>query len=351
MLNRYIARLYVRYILLILGALVAFFVGMDMVSENERLPDSANLTLLYVLFQALYSLELILPLSLVFGAIAAKIHLIRMNELVASYALGASRLRVLFPFVAVALLFSMAYVAMTTTPLAYAGDRARAIKQDRFFVSSTHQLFFKFDSSFVYIDELLPLQNEARGVEILEVSGGDLVRHIRAERAFFRQNAWQLESVEQINKPPVSGLQEAGIDRLWYPHYEALRGFRPEIMDNVYEGRSAFSLIDAARAWQLFSNQQISTDRIRGVFYSGLLFPLFAPIFVVIMFFFVPISPRFFNVAIFSSMAVLVTLGGWGSLYALSQLARTGTLSPELALLLPFALSFLVAGYLVKKER
>ncbi len=188
-------------------------------------------------------------------------------------------------------------------------------------------------------------------MEILEVEGGDLVRHISAQRAFFRRNAWQLEGVKQVSKPAVSGLQKEGIRIVRYPHYEALVGFRPEIMDSVYEGRSAFSLIDAARAWHLFSDQQISTDRIRGVFYSGLLFPLFAPIFVVIMFFFVPVSPRFFNVAFFSSMAVLVSLGGWGSLYALSQLARNGTLSAELALVLPFVVSLLIAGYLVRKER
>lgn len=350
MLSRYVAWVYLRYAVLIMTALVLFFVGMDLITEADRLPDSANLIFLYVVFQMSWSLETVMPLSLVFGAIAAKIHLIRMNELVAAYSLGASRGRVLTPFVAVSLLFSLAYIAASTTGFAYSGERAQAIKKDRFLSSVTQDLFLKYDNDFVYIRQLLPLQNEARGLEILEVEGGDLKRHLWADRAVFRNNAWQMEDVTAISKPAVYGLQPEGLRVDFHSNYEALPGFRPEIMDTVYEGKTAFSLIDAARAWLLFSGQKINTDRIRGVFYSSLFFPLFAPLFVVIMFFFVPISPRFFNVAFFSSMAVLVTLVGWGILFALSQLARNGTLQPELAMLLPFTLTVFVAGYLLKKE-
>ncbi|MGE4295687.1 MAG: LptF/LptG family permease [Campylobacterales bacterium] len=350
MLNRYVAWVYLRYALLIMTALIFFFVGMDLINEADKLPDSANLVFLYVVFQAAYSLETVMPLSLVFGAIAAKIHLIRMNELVAAYSLGASRGGVMKPFLAVSLLFAFVYIAASTTSFAYSGERAKAIKKDRFLSSITQDLFLKYDDSFVYIRQLLPLQNEARGLEILEVEGGDLKRHLWSERASFRRNAWQMEAVTVISKPPVSGLQPEGLKVDYFPYYEALEGFRPEIMDTVYENKSAFSLVDAARAWLLFSGQKINTDRIRGVFYSSLVFPLFAPLFVVIMFFFVPISSRFFNVALFSSMAVLTTLVAWGLLFALSQLARNGTLQPELALLLPFGVVAAVAGYLLKSE-
>ena len=350
MLSRYVARVYLRYALLIMTALVFFFVGMDLIGEADKLPDSANLVFLYVAFQAAYSLETVLPLSLVFGAVATKIHLIRMNELVAAYSLGASRVRVLMPFLAVSLLFAAVYIAASTTGFAYSGERAKAIKKDRFLSSVTHDLFLKYDNSYVYIKQLLPLQNEARGLEILELEEGDLKRHLWADRALFRQNAWHLESVTVITKPTVTGLQDEGITVEHFPAYEALTGFRPEIMDTIYEAKTAFSLVDAARAWLLLSSQQINTDRIRGVFYSSLFFPLFAPLFVAIMFFFVPISSRFFNVAFFSSMAVLATLVSWGLLFALSQLARNGTLQPEAGLLLPFLLTTLIAGYLLKKE-
>ncbi|MDR2152297.1 MAG: LptF/LptG family permease [Helicobacteraceae bacterium] len=350
MLDRYIAWLYLRYTTLILFALTAFFVGMDTLSAASKLPDSANLILLFGLFRAARALDIILPLSLVFGAIAANIRLIRSNELVALYSMGASRLKTLKPFAAVSLAIACAYIALCCTQFVYLSDKANAIKQKRDFSTITQDLFIRYDNRFIYIRELLPLQNEARGLDILEVSDGDLSRLIRAKKGVFKDGVWLLNDVSIVTKPRDLTLGGAGVVAQKQESMTELRGFRPDIMDTIYEQKFTYSLIDAARAWILFADQDINTYRIRSILYATIIFPLFAPLFASLIFAYAPISPRFFNMAMFSSISILLVLTAWGALYSLAQAAKNGAISPEAALLLPFALSVTIAGFILKKK-
>ncbi|MDR3162376.1 MAG: LptF/LptG family permease [Helicobacteraceae bacterium] len=349
MLERYILALYLKYSFLIVFSLAAFFSVIDMIGTIAKLPDSANLVFLYALFRGAKSLEVVLPISLIFGAIAAKIHLIRANELTAAYSLGASRLSVMKMFVFGSLAVSCAYIALQATDFAYLDDRAYAIYKNRSPASATKDLFFKYDDSFVYVSELFPLSNSARGIDILEVEKGDLTRLIHAESGFFENGAWTLRSVTVTTKPVISGIQQQALERRRYEGMLALKGFRPDVMDRIYETKSSYSLIDSYNAWEILSSQGIGTDRIRAFFYSTIFLPLFAPLFTVIIFVFVPISPRLFNVAVFSSFAMLFTLVGWGVLFTLSRMARSGAVQPELALLAPFAVMFAAALCLAKK--
>ncbi|GHV05490.1 hypothetical protein AGMMS50229_08650 [Campylobacterota bacterium] len=349
MLDRYIAMLYLRYTALIAASLVGFFCMMDIIGSQGKMGDSANLIMLYVLFRACASLEIVLPLALIFGAIVTKIQLIRLNELTAAYSLGASRLRVLRVFVSISFAISLAYIAACSTDFAYFGDQADAIKEERFFASTTKDLFLKYDNRYIYISELSPIDNRARGIDIMEVENGEMSRYISAKNGFFEDNAWQLDDVTVTIKPSFAALGGDGLTKQRFDRLVALEGFRPDIMDTIFESKHTYSLIDAVRSWGLLDEQNMNTDRIRAVIYAAIVMPLFAPLFVVMIFVFVPISPRFFNVALFSSLAMLWTLVGWGSIVVLTELAKNGAIAPEAALLTPFALLFLIAGYLVRK--
>ncbi|MDR1910760.1 MAG: LptF/LptG family permease, partial [Helicobacteraceae bacterium] len=313
-------------------------------------PDSANLILLFGLFRAARALDVVLPLSLVFGAIVTTIQLIRANELVAVYSLGASKAKVLKPLVLVALAISCGYIALCSTQFVYLSDKAVAIKEKRDFTSITQDLFLRYDNRFIYIRELLPLQNEARGLDILEVKNGDLTRFIRAKKGAFRNGAWLLSGVSIVTKPSALALGERGIEVEERESLVELEGFRPDIMDTIYEHKFTYSLVDSLRAWILFADQDINTARIRSILYATIVFPLFAPIFTAMVFIYAPISPRFFNMALFSSVSVLLVLVAWGALYSLAQAAKNGAFSPEAALLIPFALSIAIVGFLLKRK-
>lgn len=351
MLTAYIFRLYFKYFLIILLALELFYVGFDYLGAHKSLPSSANLKMLYAIFVAGTALQLTLPLSLIFGMIATKIYLIRFNELVSLYALGATRTAVLRPFVLVSTVAAVVTVAAYTTPFAYFEDRAEAIRKGTFFVSSTEELFLKFDNSYIYINKLYPLEKAASDIRIFDMEENRLRKIYSSKGAVFEDGAWTLHDVRAVTKPPVTGLQEEGIVIEHFDKLRALDGFKPEIMDSVHEGTADLSILDAVAALWLLKDQDVNLERIRGSLYAMTLLPLFAPLVLILLFFFVPVSVRFFNLALFSSMAVLATLASFGMLFALSKLAQSGTVYPEAAVLLPFLVTAGAALYIYRKHR
>jgi len=98
---KYISLHYIKYFLIILIALVLFLVGFDYMDNAAKLSKSANLIVIYLVYKTFFAIDMLLPLSLVFGMISTKIFLIRSNALVSFFSLGYSRVDILKPFVAV----------------------------------------------------------------------------------------------------------------------------------------------------------------------------------------------------------------------------------------------------------
>ncbi len=350
MLYGYLSKLYFKYILIIFTALQLFYVGIDFIGSSSKLPDSANLELLYVMYMFGTAMKINLPLSLIFAMVAAKIHLIRANELVIIYALGVSKKEVIRPFIWIALLISFVYVAAHATPFAYFDQRALAIKQDKYFVTVTNHVFVKYDNNYIYMQRLFPLQKSAMGLRIFEVDDNEgLKRVITSESAYFTDNRWRLYEGEIITKPTVSGMQAEGLTKETFETYDMLEGFEPNILGKVYEGKTSYSLLDGLDAIMILKKQEVNIDRIVSAMVTTVTIPFFAPLLVVIIFFFVPISSRFFNVALFSSGAIFTTLVLWGFLFAMATLAQNGTVNVWLAVVAPFLLLVSIALFFYRK--
>lgn len=349
MLYGYLSKLYLKYILIIFAALQIFYVGIDFIGSSSKLPDSANLELLYVMYMFGTAMKINLPLSLIFAMVAAKIHLIRANELVIIYALGVSKKEVIRPFIAIAAVISFLYVAAHATPFAYFDQRALSIKQDKYFVTVTNDVFVKYDNNYIYMQRLFPLQKSAMGLRIFEVDDTGLKRVITSESAYFTDNRWRLYEGEIITKPHVSGMQDEGLTKEQFETYDMLEGFEPNILGKVYEGKTSYSLLDALDAILILKKQEVNIDRIISSMVTTVTIPFFAPLLVVIIFFFVPISSRFFNVALFSSGAIFTTLVLWGFLFAMATLAQNGTVNVWLAVALPFSALAFTALFFYRK--
>jgi lipopolysaccharide export system permease protein len=295
------------------------------------------------------AMKINLPLSLVFAMVAAKIHLIRANELVIIYALGVSKKEVIRPFIWIAVLISFAYVAAHATPFAYFDQRALAIKQDKYFVTVTNDVFVKYDNNYIYMQRLFPLQKSAVGLRIFEVDEAGLKRVITSESAYFTNNRWRLYEGEITTKPVVSGMQTEGLTTEQFETYDMLEGFEPNILGKVYEGKTSYSLLDAMEAILILKKQEVNIDRIISSMVTTVTIPFFAPLLVVIIFFFVPISSRFFNVALFSSGAIFTTLVLWGFLFAMATLAQNGTVNVWLAVATPFLVLVAISVFFYRK--
>jgi lipopolysaccharide export system permease protein len=74
------------------------------------------------------------------------------------------------------------------------------------------------------------------------------------------------------------------------------------------------------------------------VLYVLVLFPLFSPLFGVLIVRYAPLSQRYINVTLWSFLMLFITLTLWGFFYGLGRLAIGGLVIPELGVIVPLAL-------------
>lgn len=340
---RFIALMYLKYIAIILGSLVLFFVGFDYLGNANSLPDSANLVLIYLLFKSFYAVDMLLPLSMIFAMITTKIILIRSNALVAFYALGYSKTDVLAPFITIALVIITLFIALHSTAFARSDEYSNNIRNYSQFLHASENLFFTYEDKYIYFGELLPLQKKAVDVRIFIMKDGSLRKMISAKQAQYRDDYWLIDDAKELITPTQMKKNAGGITVKEVKALKILSGFRPKILDQVYEGKVNFTIIDAIEALMLLSNQNVSVERILSSLYKTFVYPFFVPSLIVIMFFMVPISPRFLNVTLYGFGALLMTLMLWGVLFTLIELSNNKTVRPGLGIIAPQVLLLLIA--------
>jgi len=172
-----------------------------------------------------------------------------------------------------------------------------------------------------------------------------------AKEATYRDDYWYIKEADIIIKPDDLSFTSLGIKVKEAQGLKILKDFRPKILDQVYEGKVNFTIMDAIDAMILLDGQNINTNSIKGALYKIFIYPFFVPCLVVIIFFFVPISVRFLNVSLFSFGAILSTLLTWGVLFMLIELANNKTISSEVGVIIPIVLLFLIAFRQWRKYR
>ena len=337
-LTRYILKKYLLNFIVVLVSLELFFVGIDFLQNFKKLPDSANLQLLYVLYNGFFTLTLALPLSIVFGWIVTLVIFIKNNELVAFNALGSRSKDIYAPVVKISLFLITLLILMQATPLAYSYEQKRKILHNEYFTSTKSDIFLKYNNNYVYFKKLLPLEKKAEGIHIYKVENKDIVQTIIAKNAYFQNNKWYVVDAKIINKPQDLDQETAKLNIRYEKFLNTLEGFKPKILDNVYDTKSNFSVIDAISALVLLSNQGINTDKIRGALYNQVIVSFFVIPILLLVFAYASLNSRFFNVGKFTSLSIFGTLIIWGVFFMLFKFTSGGILLPEISILVPFIL-------------
>ena len=343
--SKYIALHYIKYFLIILTALVLFVIGFDYMGSAEDLSkSSANLILIYMVYKAFSAIDILLPVSLVFAMISTKIYLIRSNALVSFFSLGYSRVDVLRPFVLVSTAIIMLFIALHAwSNFARAEEFSKNIKKNSQYLSPTRDLFFAYKGKYIYFSKLLPLQETAKNIRVFSVENGSLKEVVVAKSTRYVNNYWFIKQADIITKPDDLSLASPGIVITKAKDLKMLEGFRPKMLDQVYEGKVNFTIIDAIDAMRLLEKQNINTDNIKAALYKIFVYPFFVPCLIVIIFFFVPMSVRFLNVSLFTFGAILATLLTWGFLFFLLKLANNKVISSEIGIVAPIFILALLA--------
>ncbi|WP_198305561.1 LptF/LptG family permease [Arcobacter vandammei] len=349
-LTKYLLEKYIKNFIIVLISLEIFFVGIDYLQNFKNIPNSANLQLLYILYNAFFTLTLALPLSIVFAWVVTLVIFIKNNEFVAFNALGASIKDILRPIILTALILILTLIALQTTPLAYSYDQKKKILDNEYFSSTKNEIFLKFDDYFVYFKKLLPLEQTAEDVHVFKIDNDELVETFIAKTGHFKADSWQINDVKIIQKPEINDISKAKLDISYVDNITILEGFKPKILDNVYENKSEYSLFDAVSALIILSKQNVNTQKIRGIIYNQLFIPFFIFPIIFLIFAYSSLNSRFFNLGKFVSSSVFGTLVIWGVFFMLYKLTNSGTIIPELSILLPLIIWLLLSSYFYFKK-
>lgn len=334
-LTKYILKRYILNFIIVLISLELFFVGIDYLQNFKNVPTSANLQLLYILYNSFFTLTLALPLSIVFGWVITLVVFVRNNEFVAFNALGATRKEIFMPVVSISILLLFLLIFLQMTPLAYSYDQKRKILNNEYFTSTKNDIFLKYNDYYVYFEKLLPLEKRAENIHIFRVNNSDVVESIIGEKAYFQNNRWYVVNVKIINKPENIDVDNSKLDIKYEKFLHTLDGFKPKILDNVYESKTDFSIFDAISALLLLKEQGINTQKIRGVLYNQLVIPFFVIPILLLIYAYASLNSRFFNIGKFTSLSIFGTLIVWGFFFMLFKLTSSGSITPEISLLLP----------------
>ena len=349
-LTNYILKKYLMNFMIVLISLEIFFVGIDFLQNFKSIPQSANLQLLYLLYNGFFTLTLALPLSIVFGWIITLIVFIRNNEFVAFNALGATNKNIYLPVINISVLLLFLLILLQMTPLAYSSDQKRKILDNQYFTNTKSDIFLKYNEYYVYFKKLLPLEKRAEDIHIFKVNDKDVIETIIAKKAYFQNNRWYIVDAKIINKPQILDINSSKLDIKYEKFLHTLDGFKPKILDNVYESKTDFSVFDAVSALILLNEQGINTQKIRSVLYNQLLIPFFIIPLLLLVFAYASLNSRFFNIAKFTSFSIFGTLIVWGFFFMLFKFTSSGVIIPEISMLLPMLVWLIVSAFFYIKK-
>jgi len=333
--QKYLIRNYLKNFFVIFVALEFFYLGIDLLTTYQKLPKSANLQILYTMFESLYAINFVLPLSVIFAMIATTVSMIKSNELVSLRALGVSRQSFTLPIFFSALAIIVIYISLTFTPFSYAREYSVNILQHNQISTNTEGLFLKNNNDYIYFEKFYPIKKEASHIKIYHVQDMDLQYVLKAQKGYYQEKNWVLYHVEKIIKPKAETLDGKGLIIQKFSKLETLKDFRPKIIDNIYKGKTNLSVLDAMDALKFFNAQGLDTNRLKTIILSQLFIPLFAPLLILIFSSRTPLISRYYNTTLISFVLIFISLATWGLLFLFSKLAMNTVILPEVAIIIP----------------
>ncbi len=340
---------YIKYFILITVALCFFFVGIDILKFSHQLPDSANLMILFFLYDFIYALGFILPISLLLSAIVVFAVLLRNNEFVALLSLGYSKQQIIQPIFIIASLVLICFIGTNASPLAYAKEKVEQIINKNSNNRSKGELLVKYKNNYVYFERIYPLIQKAEGIRVYTIEGKNLLQFIVASHATFIKNKWQLQDVTLLTFSPGFKLGEQAFSKEVLPTLEILEGFKPKILDIIYERSGSVSIIDALTSLNFLESEEVNLSKIRGILYSLVLFPFFSIPTLALILFKMPYTIRYGEMTPYIFSALLISLMAWGVFFALSRFSMSGFIHPEWVFVLPMCLWFCLGWIFLKK--
>jgi len=346
MLFKYVAFHYLKNMLIILMGLSGLFAGLDFLMNASSLP-SFNVKVLYAFSRWEEAINLLYPLVIILGAIWTKISFIKSNTIASFYALGISRKQLFIPFFVVAFGTYLLIIALNFTSFAKGNDRADMLQRNEYSMSPTHDLFFKYNDSFVFIKELIPQKYKIEGLTIFKLNGNKMVEMFEAKEAWYNIEEWVATDV--ISKTIIEdnqGNKSLKIEKIKVLH--TLKDYQPEILKFIYDNQQ-LTVDEIYKAKRLLEKQGLKTESLRADMYSRIITPLFSIALVMMLLFYFPFHARYIKIGVLGMQTIGITLFIWGILFAFQRIGMSGVINPELIIITPIVLLWIYALYTLDK--
>ena len=344
---RYVAFHYLKNMLIILMGLTGLFTGLDYLMNASSL-NSFNIKVLYAFSKWQESLNLLYPLAIILGGIWTKIAFIKQNTIASFYALGLTRRELFKPFLLIGVLTYLLFLGLNFTSFSTAHDTAKRVKKNEYAISKTEDLFFKYNNSFVYIGMLLPEKYKLEDLTIFKMKDREVIETLTAKEAWFNLYEWVApDAIKKSKQIKSNGSQYLKVEKIDLIH--TLKGYEPKILTSIYDGKE-LTLYESVMAKSLLENQGLSTEMLRADIYTKVVTPLFSIALLMILMFCFPFHARYMNIASSTTQVLGGTLFVWGILFALQGVGSNGTVSPEIAIILPIILLWIFAFYTLAKS-
>lgn len=346
MIFRFVGVYYLKYFFIIFLGLEGFFLAIDMLKYVDELPDSANLLILFLFYNGIFALTYTLPISLVLCSILFYMAFLKSSQLTALMALGYSKRQILAPLLVISSVFIGGFIGLNTTSFAYAKEYAESIIYQQNTQNARENLLLKGDNQYIFIRKLYPLLNEqarAEGIKVFTLDGEHKLKNYHeAQEAFFENNVWILKNVKSLEIASSLTLGEKALKITTSGEIEILKDFSSKVLETIAQDKPTASVIDAIASLRIAHKQNVSSDKIRSILYALLVIPFFVPLCIAIISYYIPSLPRYGNLTFISFVCIIGALAVWGLFFSLSQLSVAGLIYPEIGLLLPMGILFVV---------
>lgn len=324
----YILKHYLINFFILLLAL-AFVVTLIDFIQHVGMISGINREFLYFVYTMANSITLIYPLALVFGALLTLARLIAKNHLIAISSFGFSKKWLMKPFLTGVFLIYATVVALNFTQFAYSGDSAQAILDKRQLFTSLHNIFFKYNNNFAYVEEMDIIHKVLKGVTLYEIKDKKMTSITKIESARFNGSAWEAHGLKRQILLYKNGIPQ-GYTISHIDKKIILKGYYPKVVSLLYKGKR-MTIQEGLQALKLLREQNVDSSKVLSAMYEKLVMPLFAPLVIVIIILFTPLSRRYMSAAKYYLAAIGATIVIWALLYGMNILSINGVLPADLA--------------------
>jgi lipopolysaccharide export system permease protein len=336
--------MYLKNLLSVLFGLSFAFAAIDYFQHVQQLNVATNYKILYIFYMWQEALGLLYPLAIVFALIMTKLTLVKNNTMGALHAFGYDKKRLFLPLFTVGSITYVIFLFLHTTDFSYAKDKAAFLLKNQLSAYKVNDLFFKYNDTFVYINNLDPIEKKIEDITIFKVEEDKVHYTINAPYATFDGEKWTAyDATLKTHIYEEDELKRYTVEQK--DRIETLAGYKPKIIESLYEGK-ALNIVDAYTTWRLLVEQNLSSDKIRSSLYDKIIVPLFSIAMLLILFFKLPFHARMMNMGGVIALSLAATFVTWGILFGLSQMGASGVILPELTAIVPIILLWSYAIYI-----